>query len=156
VVTAQMSADRLEGRFLEDEHARLRHGLAMLHESIANAHHLDRLEAVERITRVLIWLRRDLLPHLAWEEAWLYPQIDLEAGSPWATRALHFEHQQIRELAQLLEVQFGHVHERWGSEVAFGLVASLARLEALITAHVAQEDRFVVPMLNGSGTPTQH
>jgi iron-sulfur cluster repair protein YtfE (RIC family) len=155
-MAALMSADLLEGRFLEDEHTRMGHGLSMLHESIANAHHLDRLEAVERITRVLIWLRRDLLPHTAWEEAWLYPKIDVEAGSPWATRALHFEHQQIRELAELLEIQFDRVHERWGSEVAFGLVASLARLEALITAHVAQEDRFVVPMLNGSTTPSHH
>jgi hemerythrin-like domain-containing protein len=155
-MTALLSPDLLEGRFLEDEHTRIGHGLAMLHESITSAHHLDRLEAVERITRVLIWLRRDLLPHAAWEEAWLYPKIDLEAGSPWATRALHFEHQQIRELAELLEIQFDRVHERWGNEVAFGLVASLARLEALITAHVSQEDRFVLPILNGATTPSHH
>jgi len=155
-VTAALPTDVLEGRFLEGEHARIGHGLAMLHESIASAHHLDRLEAIERITRVLIWLRRDLLPHAAWEEAWLYPAIDREAGSAWATRALHFEHQQIRELAETLEIQFDQVHRRWGSEVAFGLVASLARLDALITAHLAQEDRFVVPLLSGPTTPSHH
>lgn len=153
-MTTLLSPDLLEGRLLEGEHARLGHGLAMLHESIASAHHLDRLESIERITRVLIWLRRELLPHAAWEEAWLYPQIDGQAGTPWATRALRFEHQQVRELAEQLEVQFDQVHERWGSEVAFGLVASLARLEALITSHLAQEDRFVVPMLDDSARPT--
>jgi iron-sulfur cluster repair protein YtfE (RIC family) len=147
-VAALMSPDLIEARFFEDQHRRIRTGLALLQETVADLHGMTRTEAVERITRVLIWLRRDLLPHAAWEEAWLYARLDRQTGSPWTTRALRFEHQQIRELAGLLGAQFDEVHERWSNRIAFALVAALARLDALITAHIAQEERFVMPLLD--------
>jgi hemerythrin-like domain-containing protein len=148
VVAGLMSPDLIEARFFEDQHRRIRTGLALLQETVADLHGMTRTEAVERITRVLIWLRRDLLPHAAWEEAWLYARLDRQTGSPWTTRALRFEHQQIRELAGLLEAQFDEVHERWSNRIAFALVAALARLDALITAHIVQEERFVMPLLD--------
>ncbi|HLX34817.1 MAG TPA: hemerythrin domain-containing protein [Candidatus Limnocylindrales bacterium] len=147
-MAALLSPDRIEGRFLEDEHRRIRLGLEALEESILELHRMTRTEVVERITRSLIWLRRDLLPHAAWEEAWIYPRLDLQTGSPWTTRALRIEHQQIRELAGLLETQFDEVHERWSNKVAFNVVAALARLDALITSHFVKEERFVLPLLD--------
>lgn len=152
-MAALMSSDLIEARFFEDEHRRVRAGLAQLQDTVGDLHRLTRDEAVERITRVLIWLRRDLLPHAAWEEAWLYARLDRQTGSPWTTRALRFEHQQVRELAGLLEAQFDEVHEHWSNRVAFNLVAALARLEALITAHIAEEERFVIPLLD---EPSEH
>ena len=41
------------------------------------------------------WLEHELKPHLAWEDRWLYPQLDEIAGTPWATRLPRFEHRQI-------------------------------------------------------------
>jgi iron-sulfur cluster repair protein YtfE (RIC family) len=149
-MAALMSPDRIEGQFFEDEHRRLRHGLATLQEAIVDLHHMSRADVVERVTRVLIWLRRDLLPHAAWEEAWLYPRLDRETGSAWTTRGLRIEHEQLRELAGLLDAQFDEIHERWGPKVAFGVVAALARLDAVITSHLVTEERFVLPLLDGT------
>jgi hemerythrin-like domain-containing protein len=90
-----------------------------------------------------------VLPHAAWEEAWLYPRLDTTAGTPWATRALRFEHEQIRELAAALETAFVAVEARWSPEAAFQLALAMARLETLISAHLAQEQWFVRPLLEG-------
>jgi len=149
-MTAVLSPDLIEARFFEDEHRRIRSGLAMLEQTVAEADRLGRLDAVERLTRIVIWLRRDLLPHAAWEEAWLYPRLDRETGSAWTTSALRFEHQQIRELATRLDQEFDQLNEHWNQRIVIELVAALARLEALIKAHLAQEDRFVLPLLDES------
>jgi hemerythrin-like domain-containing protein len=151
-VTAMISAEVIEGRFLEHEHRRVRAGLSNLQDAVASAPRLVRSDTVDRTARTLAWLRRDLLPHAAWEEAWLYPHLDREAGTPWATQALRFEHEQIREVAAALETAFEDVEDHWTVEVAFRLAIALVRLETLIEAHLAQEERFVVPLLQRSTT----
>lgn len=147
-MTLVHAPDVIEARFFEDEHRRVRSGLAALQQTVLEADRLGRLDAVERLTRVVIWLRRDLLPHAAWEEAWLYPRLDREAGSPWTTRALRIEHQQIRELAVALDREFDELNAHWNQRTVVAFVAALARLEAVINAHLAQEDRFVLPLLD--------
>jgi len=146
-VSRSMTADVIEARFLEEEHHRIHAGLARLEDAIAHAHQMSRSDAIDSVVRTLEWIRRDILPHASWEEAWLYPRVDEEAGTPWATRALRFEHDQIRELAAALETEFEVARTRWSSQIAFSLVTSLARLDAMIRAHLAQEDRFVLPVV---------
>jgi hemerythrin-like domain-containing protein len=92
-------------------------------------------------------MHREFVPHAAWEEAWLYARLDHATGSPWTTRALRFQHAQIRELASALETVSVLAHEHWSSDVAYRVVAALARLDALISAHLAQEELFVLPLL---------
>jgi hemerythrin-like domain-containing protein len=147
-MTTTFSADAIESQFLEHEHRRLRAGLASLEDAIADAHRLTRSDAADRVVRTLAWLRRDVLPHAAWEEAWLYPHLDQTAGTPWATRALRFEHEQIRDVASSLESEFQAVHDHWSAELAFGLAIALTRLDTLVSAHLAQEERFVLPLLD--------
>jgi len=148
-VTIQTSADIIERRFVEGEHRRLRAGLAGVQDSILRAHRLTHSEAMEGVVQALHWLRRDVLPHVAWEEAWLYSHVDSQAGTPWVTRGLRFEHEQIREVAAALENQFQLAHEHWTTEQSFALVVALTRLETLIAAHLAQEERMIVPLLDG-------
>jgi iron-sulfur cluster repair protein YtfE (RIC family) len=155
-VTSTVSADVIEGQFLEYEHRRVRAGLANLQDTIEQAHRLTHSEMLDRVTRTLTWLRRDLLPHAAWEEAWLYPRLDHEAGTPWATRGLRFEHEQIREVAAALENVFQSAHDRWNSELGYRLVVALARLETLAAAHLAQEERMVLPVLEGEPGAGEH
>jgi hemerythrin-like domain-containing protein len=152
-MAALPSPDRIEGRFFEDEHRRIRYGLAMLEETITDLHRMARTEVVERVTQILIWVRRDLLPHAAWEQAFLYPRLDQQTGSPWTSRGLRLEHQQLRELAGLIEVQFDEIHERWSNKVAFNVVAALARLDGLVSSHFIKEERFVLPLLEQSPEP---
>lgn len=149
-MATEISADVIERRFVDQEHRRLRAGLANLQDAIAGAHRLTQSAATDSVVRTLAWLRRDVLPHAAWEEAWLYSHVDTEAGTPWATRALRFEHEQIREVATALENEFQADHEHWTSERAFRVVVALTRLETLVSAHLAQEERMVVPLLERS------
>jgi len=149
-VTIQTSADIIERRFVEEEHRRLRTGLANLEEAILSAHRQTQSEAMGAVVRALHWLRRDVLPHAAWEEAWLYSNVDSQAGTPWATRALRFQHEQIREVATALENEFQLAHEHWTGEQSLRLVVALTRLETLLAAHLAQEERMVVPLLGSS------
>jgi iron-sulfur cluster repair protein YtfE (RIC family) len=149
-VTIQLSADVIERRFVEQEHRRLRTGLAGLQDAMAEAHRMPQSEVMDRVVRTLAWLRRDVLPHAAWEEAWLYSHIDTQTGTPWATRALRFQHEQIREVATALETEFMAAHEHWTGEHIFRLVVALTRLETLVAAHLAQEERMVVPLLEVS------
>ena len=149
-MTVQTSADIIERRFVEQEHHRLRVGLANLQDVILRAHRLTQSEAMDGVVRALHWLRRDVLPHVAWEEAWLYGHVDTQAGTPWATRGLRFGHEQIREVAAALENEFQLAHEHWTSEQTFRIVVALTRLETLIAAHLAQEERMIVPLLEGA------
>jgi hemerythrin-like domain-containing protein len=141
------AADIVEERILEREHGSLRSGLSTLQGTIEDAHRLTRVELAERVARSTAWMHRDFLPHAAWEEAWLYARVDQETGSPWSTRGLRFQHEQIRELARSLEVASTVAHERWTREIEFDLVAAMARLDALVQAHLAQEELFVLPLL---------
>ena len=147
-MTTAMAADVIEVQLLEHEHQRIRDGLANLQDAIAGAHACSRVEAIDGVVRTLSWLRRELLPHAAWEEAWLYPHLDTVAGTPWATRALRLEHEQIREVAAALEQAFVAAEARWSTEQAYRLVVALTRLESLISAHLAQEQWFVRPLLD--------
>lgn len=117
---------------------------------------MSRSAAVDQVVRTLGWLRRDLLPHAAWEEAWLYPHLDATTGTPWATRTLRFEHEQIRDLAAQLEGAFSSTDERWSLADAFRLVIALARLESVVSAHLAKEHWFIAPLLESPERELQH
>ena len=141
------AANIVEERILEREHESLRIGLSTLQGAIEDAHRLSRPELAERVARSTSWMHRAFLPHAAWEEAWLFGHLDQETGSPWTTRALRSQHEQIRELASALETASTVAHERWTREIEFALVAAMARLDALLSAHLAQEELFVLPLL---------
>jgi hypothetical protein len=147
-VTIATAADSIEVQLLENEHQRVCAGLANLQEAIGRAHAASRVEAIDGAVRTIGWLRRDLLPHAAWEEAWLYPHLDAVATTPWATRALRLEHEQIREVAAALEREFVAAEARWSTEQAYRLVVALTRLDSLISAHLAQEQWLVRPLLD--------
>ena len=146
-MTMVVTPEAVEAKLLDQEHRTLRVGISNLQEAIGRAHGMSRTDAIDRVVRTLAWLRRDVLPHAAWEEAWLYPNLDAAAGTPWATQALRFQHEQIREVAAALEREFATAEIRWGAEEAFQLVVALTRVEALLSAHLAQEQWFVGPLL---------
>jgi hypothetical protein len=87
-----------------------------------------------------------LKPHMAWEESWLFPQIDDRARTPWATRLIRFDHRQIARQAERL-----HTHSLGGDRGTPGeartLVADLCGLEALLRANLEREERFLLPLL---------
>jgi len=142
------AADAVEEQIVEREHHALRAGLSLLQGAIDDAHRMPPLDLADRVARTSLWLRREVLPHLAWEEAWLYPRLDEAAGSPWATRGLRVQHEQVRELAGALEGVSSTSHEHWTGETESHVVAAMARLDAVISAHLAQEELTVLPLLD--------
>ena len=150
------AADIVEERILEREHETLRAGLSTLKGTIEDAPRLAQVQLVERVARTTSWMRREFQPHAAWEEAWLYNQLDLETGSPWTTRGLRVQHEQIRELAVQLETASTHAHARWTREIEFQLIAAMARLDALLSAHLAQEDLFLTPLIEERVSSARH
>jgi hypothetical protein len=152
-MTTMVTPGIIEGQLLDHEHQGVRAGISNLQETIARAHAMSRADAIDAVVRTLAWLRRDVLPHAAWEEAWLYPHLDTAAGTPWATQALRYQHEQIREVAGALEREFAAAEVRWSAEEAYGLAIALTRLEALLSAHLAQEQWFVGPLLELTAEP---
>jgi hemerythrin-like domain-containing protein len=145
-----MQADRTQAvwAFEEHEHRDLVRGINRIHDVACEIGGRPTRELSVHVLDVLRWLDHTFEPHIAWEEAWLFPEIDARLGTPWATRAARFDHQQLRDMA---------VHLRTDQQLLSGGVpggqASETRchlfgLEALLRAHIDREERFLVPLLD--------
>jgi hemerythrin-like domain-containing protein len=132
--------------FAEHEHEELAAGIDRIHELGEELATLPVDQRAASIRRVLHWVDTDLKPHMAWEESWLFPQIDDRARTPWATRVIRFDHQQIAAQADRLDA-----HSACGSHFpshdTVTLLADLSGLEALLRANVEREERFLLPLL---------
>lgn len=134
--------------FAEHEHRDLERGINRIHDVACEVGRRPTPELSVEVITVLSWIHDKLEPHIAWEDAWLYPEIEARLGTPWATRAARFDHQQIREMAEHL----GRDQERLASH-APGDQQGEARchlfsLEALLRAHLEREERFLIPLLD--------
>lgn len=132
--------------FVEHEHEELATAIDGIHELGESLTTMPVDQRSGGIRKVLHWIDSDLKPHMAWEESWLFPQVDCRAGTPWATRLVRFEHRQIATVADRLD---GHCAPgtRLPSSETSTIVADLAALEALLRAHIEREERFLLPVL---------
>ena len=138
-----------ERAFVEHEHRELVPGLNQIHDVACSVGSMPTPELIRKLGDVLAWVEGVLRPHAAWEETWLYPELDERAGTPWATRLLHFEHQQIREMIGRVADDHAHVLESGhisGDDPS--IRCHLFGLEALLRAHVEREERFLLPLLD--------
>lgn len=137
-----------EREFVEHEHQELAPGIDRLHAigRMVGTVTIDDLS--DAMADVLGWITKVLEPHAAWEDAWLYPEIAVRAGTPWATWLMTFEHLQIRELyRKLANDREGLGQEPAGDRLA-EMRAHLFALEAVLRAHVEREERFLIPLLD--------
>src|SRR4026208_2526942 len=108
-----MTATGSDGRqairtFAEHEHEELVTGIDRIHEL---SEQLVTLPVDQRATgarKVLHWFDEDFRPHMAWEDSWLFPELDARAHTPWATRVVRFDHQQIATQAARLHAQYAY------------------------------------------------
>jgi len=141
-----------EGRFAIQEHRELAAGLAYIAETVEGSVDLTSTELWARLHHALGWLERELTPHLAWEDAFVYPQIDTVAGTPWATKTARFEHRQIGTVISVLEADSARWLGRSTRRTDAEMVAHLSAIRALIAAHMEREERFLLPLIE-DGTP---
>jgi hemerythrin-like domain-containing protein len=138
--------------FEEHEHRDLVRGINRIHELACDVGSRRTSELADEVPGVLTWLDDVLQPHVAWEEAWLYPEIDARTGTPWATRAARFDHQQIREVAGWLRADQRLLKSLPSGDVHTESRCRLFALEALLRAHIEREERYLIPLLENDRT----
>jgi len=141
--------------FAEHEHRDLARGINRIHDVACEIGRRATPEWATDVLEVLDWLDRTLDPHIAWEESWLYPEIDARTGTPWATRAARFDHRQVRAMAARLRLdhQALRMHDAFDQEA--DTRCHLFSLEALLRAHIEREERFLIPLLDEDRAPSE-
>lgn len=137
--------------FIEHEHHDLAPGLNRIHAVACSIDRRSTPELLVDVLDVLRWFDTTLEPHMAWEESWLYPEIDARTGTTWATRATRFEHQQVRQLAAKLRAGQRELGHDTDHDPRVEARCRLFGLEALLRAHIEREERFLIPILNDDG-----
>jgi iron-sulfur cluster repair protein YtfE (RIC family) len=127
---------------LRDEHLALLPELSALS---AAADAIGSAEAPEQLDRAQRLLDRHLLPHMAAEEAALYPTIDRLAGTD-ATATLRHDHDEIRRRIATLEALRGSSEPN--ANVERELRATLYGLAAIVQLHLAKEEELYYPLLD--------
>jgi hemerythrin-like domain-containing protein len=141
--------------FTEHEHRDLARGINRIHDVACEIGRRPTLELSVDVLAVLQWLDVTLAPHIAWEEAWLYPEIDARLGTPWATRAARFDHHQVREMAARLRSDQHLLSSREAGDLQAEARCHLFSLEALLRAHIEREERFLIPLLDDDNPALQ-
>ena len=134
--------------FAEHEHRDLVRGINRIHDVACEIGHRPSFELPVHVSGVLQWLDAVLEPHLAWEESWLYREVEGRIGSPWATRAARFDHRQIREMASRLRADQILLSSDAPGDQHAEARCHLFGLEALLRAHIDREERFLIPLLD--------
>lgn len=141
--------------FAEHEHRDLARGINRIHDVACEVGRRPTPELSVHVVEILRWLDVALEPHIAWEESWLYPEIDARLGTPWATRAARFDHRQLREMAARLRADHHLLNSRETGDPQTEARCHLFSLEALLRAHIEREERFLIPLLDDDGRPTE-
>jgi iron-sulfur cluster repair protein YtfE (RIC family) len=136
--------------FTEHEHRELTPAVNRIHAIACDAHGAPTTDLSLGVLEVLRWFDSVLQPHMAWEEHWLFPQIEARAGTPWVTRSIRFDHQQLNGLAGQLRRDHALLQARPMRSEVDETRCHLYALEALVHAHVEREERFLLPLLDGT------
>jgi hemerythrin-like domain-containing protein len=146
-MTRLMTDEQPDRLFAEREHLELARGLNRIHEVASHVDHVATPTLSDELIDVVHWLDRTLEPHLAWEDRWLYPEVERRLGTPWATCAARFEHGTIRGLGdRLREDRLALPTDLHAAREE--LRAHLFGLETLVRTHVEWEERYLLPVLD--------
>ena len=133
--------------FIEHEHRELTRGLNRIHDVACEINGWVPPELSTHVIGILDWVRIALEPHIAWEESWLYPELDARTGTPWATRSARFDHQQIRDMVARIQADEDELIGKAARDRLTELRCHLFSLEALLRSHIEREERFLIPLL---------
>ncbi len=133
--------------YAEHEHRELLRGVDRIHAFACEIGTWVSPELPGGLTTVLEWFDDTLTPHVAWEEAWLYPEVDARTGTPWATRLARYDHGQVRDAIERLRTDQLTLHAAPVREHLSDLRWHLFTLEVLLRAHIEREERFLMPIL---------
>ena len=137
-----------EQSFAETEHRDLSPGLRHIHRLATQVGVMQPHDLAYELLEISAWAATLLEPHIAWEEADLYLDIDRRAGTPWATRLMRYEHQQIRAFVRHLDADREALRQEVTREELDLIRGRLFGLEAVLQAHLEREEMYLIPMLD--------
>lgn len=152
-MSTTMDGSTVVTSFIHHEHEELVAGIGGLRDLASELGRLPHDSQRARVDRLLRWADTVLRPHMAWEEAWLFPQLDQRAGLGWATQLVRFDHRQIDRQVSRLASHRRRLELGASKDTVGEISADLFGLEALLRANVEREEAFLLPMLEGHGEP---
>lgn len=139
-----------EYQFARHEHDELRAGLDEMHFAARAILQTTFADGARRIGPVCGWLTGVLMPHIAWEGAVIFPEIDEVSTSTWPTRLMRFDHLQINRAALVVEKDIERIcNGQPTPDERRDAYDRLVGLETLIRAHLEREETFALPILDG-------
>jgi hemerythrin-like domain-containing protein len=136
-----------EHEFTEHEHHELIRALGHIHAVGLAAGTVTRQDLADQLLSVLTWIDNTLVPHIRWEEEVVYRELDVRAGTHWATSVMRYEHGQLREFANALSRDYDELrHEPMSGQIG-ELRARLFGFEAVLRAHVQREEALLLPLM---------
>jgi len=136
-----------EHAFEEREHRELVPGINRIHDVAVAVDTIAAPDLSLALLDIVDWIDEVLVPHVAWEDAWLYPQFDQRAGTPWATRTMSYEHHQVRDVARKIVAEREQLRTDPSRAEVISLRGDLFALEAILRSHIEREERFLIPLL---------
>jgi uncharacterized protein (DUF2249 family) len=135
---SQLTADRQAAAAVIAHHTQLAADLTQHAAALRTAAGQEPPASWVQHRQVLLgWLRTELLPHAAAEEAALYPAAAAQAGGRLLVEAMVGEHQAITALVAELEA----------AGTATDAAAAARALTALFAVHLDKENNLILPLL---------
>lgn len=132
--------------FGEHEHRDLARGLDRIHTAARRVGSGPKIDDVRALRDVLRWTVVTLQPHIAWEESWLYPQIETITRTPWSTRAARFDHAQLEDLVHRLRRDAELASDGLAPADLQEVRGHLFAYEAMLRSHIDREERLLLPV----------
>ncbi len=151
----QCAAASIERRMLIHEHRGIEHLVERLEGVAEMSGNMAAPDLVVALRGLLDATRRILRPHLEWEDDVCFEEVERLTGTPWSTRVLRVQHEQLRQAAERLEADWQALQSHAGRHELVEVRAHLYELHALVSAHLEQEEAAVMPFLDAEGTPTR-
>jgi len=136
-----------EYSFARHEHRELRRGLNQIHDAAGELGKSSNQRAAAQIGQVRDWVQTVVVPHAAWEDAVVYPEIERRTHTDWSVKQARYEHIQIERAASKLADDIDTLSEPVNHQAACEIRGHLLALEALLRAHVEREEMFLLPVL---------
>ncbi len=156
MTTSPRQGVAVERRILSHEHREIEHVVGRIEATAEMAGNLAARDLASALRSLLDSIEKTLLPHLDWEDNFCFPEMDRLAATPWATRLLRLQHQQIRQSVERLEADWLALRREPTHRQLVDLRARLYGLHALMSAHFEQEERVILPFLDAeNGTETR-
>ncbi len=156
MVTSPRQGVAIERRILSHEHREIEHVVGRIETTAEMAGNLAARDLASALRSLLDSIEKTLLPHLDWEDNFCFPEMDRLAATPWATRLLRLQHQQIRQSVERLEADWLALRREPTHRQLVDLRARLYGLHALMSAHFEQEERVILPFLDAENGVEAH